>query len=52
MFALKRSVLNGEQILINVLKALASVISMCSLHVILVSNIYLLPYLLMELRPS
>jgi hypothetical protein len=34
MLALKRSIFNKELILINVLKALASVISMCSLHVI------------------
>jgi hypothetical protein len=39
MLARKRSLLNREQILINVLKASASVISMCSLHVILLSKI-------------
>jgi hypothetical protein len=32
MLALKRSLLNREQILINVLKALASIISMCTLE--------------------
>jgi hypothetical protein len=41
MLALKRSLFNGEYILINVLKALASVISMCSLHVTLLSKITL-----------
>jgi hypothetical protein len=35
MLALNRSVLNREYILMNVLKALASIISMCNLHVIL-----------------
>jgi hypothetical protein len=39
MMALKRSLLNREEIQINVLKALASIISMCSLHVILLSKI-------------
>jgi hypothetical protein len=41
MLALKRSLLKREVILINVLMALASVISMCSLHVILLSKITL-----------
>jgi hypothetical protein len=39
MLALNRSLLNREYILMNVLKALASIISMCNLHVILLSNI-------------
>jgi hypothetical protein len=39
MLALSRSFLNGEYILINVLKALALVISMCSLRVILLLKI-------------
>jgi hypothetical protein len=39
MLALNRSLLNGEYILMNVLKALASIIPMCSLHVILLSKI-------------
>jgi hypothetical protein len=34
MLALNRSLLNREYILMNVLKALASIISMCNLHVI------------------
>jgi hypothetical protein len=38
MLALKRSLLNREEILINVLKALALVISMCTLHVIFLSK--------------
>jgi hypothetical protein len=39
MLALKRSLLNREYIIMNVLKALASIISMCNLHVILLSKI-------------
>jgi hypothetical protein len=39
MLALNRSLLNRECILMNVLKALASIISMCNLHVILLSKI-------------
>jgi hypothetical protein len=39
MLALNRSLLNREYILMNVLKALASIISMCNLHVILLSKI-------------
>jgi hypothetical protein len=39
MVALKRSFLNREKILINALKALASGISMCSRHVILLLKI-------------
>jgi hypothetical protein len=38
MLAFKRSLLNREYNLMNVLKALASIISMCNLHVILLSN--------------
>jgi hypothetical protein len=38
MLALKRSLFNTEYILINVLMALASTISKCSLHVILLSH--------------
>jgi hypothetical protein len=39
MLALNRSLLNREYILMNVLKALASIISMYNLHVILLSKI-------------
>jgi hypothetical protein len=39
MLALNSSLLNREYILINVLKALASIISMCNLHVIFLSKI-------------
>jgi hypothetical protein len=39
MLALKRSILNRETALITALNALASVVSMCSLHVILLSRI-------------
>jgi hypothetical protein len=39
ILALKRSLFNGEKILINVLNALASIISKCSLHVLLLSKI-------------
>jgi hypothetical protein len=39
MLALNRSLLNMEYIVMNVLKALASMICMCNLHVILLSNI-------------
>jgi hypothetical protein len=39
MLLLNRSLLNREYILINVLKALASIISMCYLHVTLLSKI-------------
>jgi hypothetical protein len=38
MLALNRSLLNMEYILMNVLKALASIICMCNLHVIFLSN--------------
>jgi hypothetical protein len=38
---LKRPLLNRDQILINVLMALASIIHMCSLHVILLPKITL-----------
>jgi hypothetical protein len=38
MLALNRSLLNREYILMNVLKALASIICMCNLRVILLSN--------------
>jgi hypothetical protein len=38
MLALNRSRLNRENILMNVLKALASIICMCNFHVILLSN--------------
>jgi hypothetical protein len=41
MLALKRSILNREWIPIYVLNALASNISVCSLHVILLSKITL-----------
>jgi hypothetical protein len=39
MLVLNRSVLNREYILINVLKALASIISTCNLHVTFLSKI-------------
>jgi hypothetical protein len=39
MLALNRSLLNMEYVLINALKALASIVFMCSLHVIFLSNI-------------
>jgi hypothetical protein len=39
MLVLNRSLLNREYILINVLKALASIISMCNLHVTFLSKI-------------
>jgi hypothetical protein len=39
MLALSRSLLNREYTLINVLKALASILSMCSHHVIFLSKI-------------
>jgi hypothetical protein len=38
MLALKRSLLDSEYMLMNVQKALASIISMCNLHVILLSK--------------
>jgi hypothetical protein len=41
MLVLKRLLLNREQILINVLKALVPIISMSSLHVILLSKLIL-----------
>jgi hypothetical protein len=41
MLVLNRSLLNREYILINVLKALASIISRCNLHVTLLSKITL-----------
>jgi hypothetical protein len=39
MLALNRSLLNRECILINVLKALSSIICMCNLHVTFLSKI-------------
>jgi hypothetical protein len=39
MWELNRSLSNREYVLINALKALASIVLMCSLHVILISNI-------------
>jgi hypothetical protein len=39
MSVLNRSLLNREYSLINVLKALASIISICNLHVALLSKI-------------
>jgi hypothetical protein len=39
MLALNRSLLSKEYTLINVVKALASIISMCNLHVTLLSKI-------------
>jgi hypothetical protein len=39
MVVLDRSLLNRGYILMNVLKALASIVSMCSLHVIFLSKI-------------
>jgi hypothetical protein len=40
MLALNRSLLNREYILLNVLKALGSIVSKCGLHVILLSKNY------------
>jgi hypothetical protein len=44
------SLLNGEYSLINVLKALAAIVSMCSLHVTLLSELHrdILHYLQMQ----
>jgi hypothetical protein len=39
MLVLNRSLMNREYILINVLKALASIISICNLHVTFLSMI-------------
>jgi hypothetical protein len=39
MLGLHRSLLNRESVLVNALKALASIVFMCSLHVIFLSNI-------------
>jgi hypothetical protein len=39
ILVLNRLLLNSEYVLINALKALASISSMCGLHVILLSNI-------------
>jgi hypothetical protein len=39
MLELNHSLLNGGNILMNVLKALATIVSMCSLHVIFQSKI-------------
>jgi hypothetical protein len=39
MLTLNRSLLNGEYNLTNVLKALALIVSICNLHVILLSKI-------------
>jgi hypothetical protein len=39
MLVLNRSLLNREYVLINVLKALASIISICNLHVTFLSKI-------------
>jgi hypothetical protein len=39
MLALNRSLLNREYVLINALKALASIVLMCNLHVIFLSYI-------------
>jgi hypothetical protein len=40
MLVLNRSPLNFEYILINVLKALASIVSMCNLHVTFLSKLH------------
>jgi hypothetical protein len=48
MLALKRSFFNKVHILMNVLKALAPIISMCSLHVILLSKITSIFYLITD----
>jgi hypothetical protein len=42
MLAQNRSLLNREYIIMNVLKALASIICVCNLNVILLSNIILI----------
>lgn len=39
MLALNRSIMNRLEALINVLKALASIVSMCNLHVIFILKI-------------
>jgi hypothetical protein len=39
MLVLNRLLLNREYVVINALKALASIVSMCDLHVIFLSNI-------------
>jgi hypothetical protein len=39
MLAFNRSLLNGEYILMNNMKTLASIISMCNLHATLLSKI-------------
>jgi hypothetical protein len=39
MLIVNRSLLNGEYDLMNVLKALTSIVSICNLHVILLSKI-------------
>jgi hypothetical protein len=39
MLVFTRSILNRKYILVNVLKALASIISMCNVHVTLLSKI-------------
>jgi hypothetical protein len=39
MLVLNRLLLNRQHVVINALKALASIISMCDLHVIFLSNI-------------
>jgi hypothetical protein len=39
MFVVNHSLLNKEYIQINILKALASIISICNLHVTFLSNI-------------
>jgi hypothetical protein len=41
MLVINRSLLNRKYILINVLKALASIISMCNLHLTFLSKITL-----------
>jgi GTP cyclohydrolase I len=46
MLALKRSLSNREKILVNVLKTLASIVSMCSHHVILFEDYTKIFYML------
>jgi hypothetical protein len=48
MLVLNRLLLNRKYVVINALKALASIISMCDLHAIFLSNYVLITYFLMH----
>jgi hypothetical protein len=50
MLALNRSLLNKEYTLINVLKALSSIICICNLHVFLISKMTPRYLILVNLR--